>query len=177
MAWIGAIVSAVVADASSGSGGGMSPTQAQQMVDPFAQYRAQYGQQLNTLMANPGSVTTLPGYQAQEAAGTNVLQRQLAATGQNQSGAEQVALSQYGQQFERQAFQDQYSRLSQLSGASTPPTQGGMAGVQQAQSNQTNASQFGGAIGSAVAPQIGNWFSNWSGGGASATGAASSTGF
>lgn len=164
MAIMAAVASSLV---SSMLAPGMSPGQAQQMVDPFAQYRGQYGQQLNQLMTNPASVTTLPGYQAQLAQGTNTLERQLAATGQQQSGQEQIALNTYGQQFQRQAFQDQFNVLSQLSGASTSPAAGGAAGVQQGQYNQAMASQFGGAIGSGISNWVNspgssnpNWFSS-----------------
>lgn len=99
------------------SGGGMSSSQAAQMADPFMQYRGQFGQQLVSLMNDPSSVKNLPGYQFAYDQGLNSLQRGMAATGQVQSGAEQIALSQYGEQFANQYFADQFNRLALLSGA------------------------------------------------------------
>jgi hypothetical protein len=163
MAIVGSIVGAVLSSAIGGAmagGGGTSGTQAQTMVDPFAPYRGDYAKQLNSLMTNPSSVATLPGYQASLNQGTNTLNRELAATGRNQSGAEQVALSQYGQQFQSQAFNDQFQKLSVLSGASANPASGGMAGVGQNNQNQTSANQFGGGIASAVAPAISSWLTS-----------------
>ena len=98
-------------------GGGMSSSQAAQMADPFMQYRGQFGQQLVSLMNDPSSVKNLPGYQFSYNQGLNSLQRGMAATGQIQSGAEQTALSQYGEQFANQYFTDQFNRLALLSGA------------------------------------------------------------
>ena len=99
------------------SGGGVSSGQAAQMADPFMQYRGQFGQQLVSLMNDPSSVKNLPGYQFSYNQGLNSLQRGMAATGQVQSGAEQIALSQYGEQFANQYFTDQFNRLALLSGA------------------------------------------------------------
>ena len=155
MAIVSSIVGAVISSALSG-GGSVSSGQAQQMVDPFASYRGEYASQLNNLMSNPASVATLPGYQASLNQGTNNLNRELAATGRKQSGAEQVALSQYGQQFQRQVFEDQYNKLATLSGASASPAAGGISGINAGNQNQTNANQFAGA----VAPSISNWLTS-----------------
>ena len=160
MSVMASVAAALVTSMMSG-GGGTSGQQAQQMVDPFAAYRGQYGQQLNQLMQNPSSVASLPGYQAAEQAGSANLQRSMAATGQTQSGAEQGALARYGQQFQQSAFNDQYTKLAQLSGASAGPGAGGTAGVDQANLNSKNASQLGGAIGSAIGPGMSNTISSW----------------
>ena len=148
--WAGVASAAAGSLFNSMSGSNMSPGQAQQMTDPFSQYRGMYGQQLNSLMQNPASVQTLPGYQASMAQGSNNLQRSMSASGQQQSGAEQIALSNYGQQFQTQAFQQQFNNLSSLSGAGANPANGGMAGVRTAMNNQNNNSALGGMFGPAL---------------------------
>lgn len=101
----------------SGGGGGVSSSQAAQMADPFMRYRGQFGSQLVNLMNDPSSVKNLPGYQFAYNQGLQSLQRGMAATGQVQSGNEQIALQQYGEQFANQYFTDQFNRLALLSGA------------------------------------------------------------
>ncbi len=89
--------------------------------DPFAQYRGQYANQLNQLMANPASITSTPGYQFNMQQGQQALNRQAAQTGQQQSGAQQIALQQYNQGFAGSYLNNQLSQLSQLSGATQSP--------------------------------------------------------
>ena len=103
--------------------------------DPFAQYRGQYANQLNQLMANPASITSTPGYQFNMQQGQQALNRQAAQTGQQQSGAQQIALQQYGQGFSQNYLQNQLSQLSQLSGATQSPLSM-VAANQNAFSNQ-----------------------------------------
>lgn len=133
-AWVSAGVA--LYGALSGPGSGSSPQQAQQAVDPFAQYRQQYGQQLNALMATPSSVQNDPGFQAQLQQGAGQVTRNAAATGQNVSGAEQNALFQQGMTQQNQYFQQDLSNYMTLSGASAGPGAGGqaynIAGQQQA---------------------------------------------
>lgn len=81
--------------------------------DPYADQRAQYGQQLSALNANPGGVLpTLPGYQA----GMTAVERSMAANGYLGSGNMMAALQQYG----GNAFQQESARLSGLSGIDAP---------------------------------------------------------
>ena len=116
-----------------GAGGGINPfqigaglygmelsNQTRQQADPMAQYRAQYAQQLNALMQNPSSVTSLPGYQA----GLDAVQRSMAAQGYTGSGNMMAALQNYGGQF----YQQQLSNLSSLAAPSAAGTQGNIAG-------------------------------------------------
>jgi len=102
--------------------------------DPFANYRTGYASLLNNLMANPGAVTSLPGYQFNLQQGQEGLNRQAAQTGQQASGAQQIALQNYNQNFSNSYLNTQLSQLSQLSGASQNP----LSVVGQ---NQLNAQQ------------------------------------
>ena len=123
-------------------GGGSSGQQAQQMVDPFAQYRPQYASQLNTLMQNPNSVQQLPGYQAQMDQGTQAIQRQQASMGGTQSGAEKMALQTFAGGQQNQFFQQQLGNLGSLSGGTSSQVQvaGGQAGAYSANLASTTAS-------------------------------------
>ena len=91
--------------------------QASQTADPFSQQRGQYQQQLQALMANPGSVTQSPGYQAQLEQGLQALQRTQGAQGFLGSGNAQQQNAQYAMQLQNQFYQQQLQDLMQLSGA------------------------------------------------------------
>ncbi len=79
--------------------------------DPYAAYRGQAAQQLNTLMSNPATITDLPTYKARlEAAG-----RAAAANGFTGSGNALVAAADAG----GSAYQQEFENLAMLSGAST----------------------------------------------------------
>jgi hypothetical protein len=86
--------------------------------DPMAPYRAGYASQLASLMQNPGSITTMPGYQAGEIS----TQRSLASMGLLSSGAGEVAMQEYGGDF----FNNEVSQLSKLA---TLGSAGGQAGA------------------------------------------------
>ena len=91
------------------------------------QQQQQYGQQLQALMANPGSVTGIPGYEA----GMEAVRRSMAAQGYQGSGNMMAGLQQYGGQF----YQQQLQNLSNLQGSSS-----GMP------SFATGATQFGAGL-------------------------------
>jgi len=114
----------------------------QNAIDPFAPYRAQYAQQLNQLMSNPASVTSLPGYQFLQDQGMQTVQRGLSAQGKTVSGQEQLALQEQGQGLANKYLGDQYTRLAQLSGANASPGAGGTA-YNQVNANNQAASQAG----------------------------------
>lgn len=82
--------------------------QASQAADPWAKYRAQYGDQLNALMQNPNQVQNIPGYQA----GLQAVERSLASQGYQGSGNMMNALANYGGQF----YQQQLQNLANLAG-------------------------------------------------------------
>jgi len=92
--------------------------QASQAADPWARYRAQYGDQLNQLMQNPSQIQNIPGYEA----GMQAIQRSLAAQGYQGSGNMMNAMAQYGGNF----YQQQLQNLSSLAGVGN--TQLGLQG-------------------------------------------------
>lgn len=98
--------------------------------DPFGQYRGQYGDQLSRLTANPGSVTSLPGYQFQYDQGLQALMRQAAAGGQLGSGGMVAASQKYGQDYAQNFYSNEVNRLAQLAGAQFNPAGGAQIGAQ-----------------------------------------------
>jgi hypothetical protein len=86
--------------------------------DPFAQYRSGYAQQLQQLMANPSLVTSLPGYQFGMDQAQGALTKNLASQGLTGSGTAAQAITNQGQQYANQMYQQQLQTLSGLSGAS-----------------------------------------------------------
>ena len=98
-----------------------------QGLDAMAPYRAGYAAQLAQLNANPGSVTSLPGYQFGMDQGSQALQRAAAAQGYTGSGNAQIALQQYGQNYANQYLQQQQQYLAGLAGGSNPASVQGTA--------------------------------------------------
>ena len=125
---------------SSGGGGGSSGGGSGQY-DPYGQYRGQAATQLNTLMNNPSMAMSQPGYQQQLQQGMRTTQRGAAATGMLQSGAEQNALQNVGQNTFGSFYNSQLANLMQLSGATQSPAAAGMAQSQAATLAQSR--QFG----------------------------------
>jgi hypothetical protein len=131
-----------------GSGGGSTSSGT---YDPYGQYRGQAASQLNTLMDNPSLAMSQPGYQQTLQQGTNAAQRGAAATGQLQSGAEQAALQNIGQNTFGAYYNQQLANLMQLSGASQSPAAAGFAQQQAAtlaqNRNYQNLNQLTSTIG------------------------------
>ena len=84
--------------------------------DPFAQYRGFYGEQLQALEQNPGSITSRPGWRA----GLEGVDRQMAARGYYGSGNMDAARTRYAGDFYGQEMQ----RLAGLAGAGQTPGAG-----------------------------------------------------
>jgi hypothetical protein len=159
--WVSAGVAAIgVANqmgafgSSGGSGGG-----GQGQYDPYGQYRGQAATQLNTLMNNPSTAMSQPGYQQTLQQGTRAAQRGAAATGQLQSGAEQMALQDVGQSTFGSYYNQQLANLMQLSGASQSPAAAGFAQQQAATLAQNRGYQNLGQATSAIGA-FGNLFNN-----------------
>lgn len=93
-----------------------------QAQDPFGPQRGQYQQQLQGLMADPSSVTKMPGYQFGLDQGRTALQRAGAASGSG--GNEAIALAQYTPQYAQNFYNDEIKRLMTLSGANIGPSTG-----------------------------------------------------
>lgn len=167
MAWaaIGAAAVTVVGGAltSGGSGGGATMGANPQQYDPFQSYRPQYGVQLNQLMADPQSVTKMPGYQWELQQGQQATQRAMAAQGKNLSGAEMLALQQQGQGLAGQYYDRRLQTLMQLSGAGQSAASGYAAGVSGSQNYMQNMTGLAG-VGTALGTAFGNWMNTPSGG-------------
>jgi len=114
--------------------------------NPFGPYRAQYAQQLQTLMSNPGSVTQLPGYQYGMDQATQATARQMAAGGYLGSGNEAVALMNTGLGYSTNVYQTQLQNLAMLAGAGTVPnaTGAGLSAMSSgASQTQSGLNQLG----------------------------------
>lgn len=105
--------------------------------DPFRQYRPQYAEKLNALMADPSSIQDTPEY----AARMQSAQRQLAAQGYTGSGNALVEAANAGATVYQQAFDN----LAMLSGATATPGggYGTAAQLQQAGQDQKMSSIAG----------------------------------
>lgn len=85
--------------------------------DPFGPYRAGFGAQLQSLVQNPSSLTSTPGYQA----GLDAVTRNMAAQGYLGSGNMMAALAKYGEN----AYNQQAQLLASLAGANFNPANAG----------------------------------------------------
>jgi len=158
----GGIASAVVGSAlSSGSSGASGAAAA---ADPFASQRQQYQEQLSSLMKDPSSITSTPGYQFQLQQGLNAVNGQMASSGYLNSGNRLTALNQEGQNFASTQLQNQELFLAQLAGANVGnPSAAGSILQNQNTLNQQAAGTVGNQIGSAVTSGFNNAFSSGSG--------------
>ena len=86
-------------------------------LDPFGPSRSMYVDQLNQLMNNPSSVTSLPGYQFGLDQGEQALTRNLASQGLTGSGTAAAAIPEFAGEYASNAFQRQLQNLMSLSGA------------------------------------------------------------
>jgi len=132
-----------------------SPTgaQAQQMADPFSQYRANLGAMYAGAL-QPGAKTNIeamPGFSQYK---TGVLdpameaqQRKAASSGMLYSGNEAMALQKTGQQGYYGFMTDYLNRLAQGSGATQNPATAAGMGLAQTGINQQGFMQGMGALG------------------------------
>jgi hypothetical protein len=126
--------------------------QAVQAADPYAQYRPQAAQQLNSFMNNPNQISAVvnsPVGQAYQDAAA----RTMAAQGYTGSGNALVAAANAG----GQAYQQQFNNLAMLAGANYSPASAAQlqaqGGQQQNQNTQNSMGALGGLLGS-----IGSFF-------------------
>lgn len=129
-----------------------------------------YVSKLNDLMANPASVSKLPGYQFQLDQGEDAIARTMAGSGFRGSGNEAAALTTFAQGTASSAYQQQEQMLAGLSGLA--PTSAGQFGsnANGANGNSISASgqqfnQLGGLLAS-VGYMNGNSINqnqNWAG--------------
>ena len=146
-------------------GGGAGNTGGGQYYDPYASERPQYFAKLKELtgmgdQGNKGAINAVlnaPGYQGGLQQGERTLGRNLARTGQTESGAEKLAYGNLGQDYFTQQYQNLFNMYSGLSMATQAP-------LNMASQNQLNASQNQagwGAIAQGVGG-LGNIFSSTS---------------
>lgn len=146
----GGITNALGMGPGGGGGGGLPGG-----VDPYSSYRPQAAQELHDLMADPGQAFSLPGYQTQLQMGQQAVNRGMAKTGQLQSGAEQVALQDLGQNTFSSFYNSKLATLMQLSGASQNPAVAANAmsnsALADAQIRNANMNMFSSGIGGMTA--------------------------
>jgi hypothetical protein len=82
-----------------------------------------YYDQLNALRANPGQVTSLPGYQFNLNQGNEALARRMASMGYGSSGNLAIATQKYGQDYAAGVLGNEEQLLASQYGRATAPTQ------------------------------------------------------
>ena len=140
-----------------GGPGSISGSEAQQMADPFAPYRANLGQMYSGAL-QPGTgidVTRMPGYSQYTSGVLNpameASKRSAAASGLLYSGRESAALQDIGQRGYYGFMTDYLNRLAQGSGATVNPAQAAGLGISQNMANQAAFSQGLGGLGQGIA--------------------------
>lgn len=152
-----------------GGPGSISGSEAQQMADPFAPYRANLGQMYSGAL-QPGTgidITKMPGYEQYTTGVLNpameASKRSAAASGLMYSGRESAALQDIGQRGYYGFMTDYLNRLAQGSGATQNPATAGGLGITQNAANQQAFSQGLGGLGQGIAGLYGNSGGSYSG--------------
>lgn len=128
---------------------------------PYRQIGNEAAISLRDLIANPGSITSRPGYQFRYGEGVNALDRSAAARGMLYSGAQQRGIAEYGQNFATQELDNEYQRLMQRLGIGLQGTGMG-AGALGAQTqaaigrSEANSNRWNGVT-NAITGGIGNY--------------------
>jgi len=140
-----------------GGPGSISGSEAQQMADPFAPYRANLGQMYSGAL-QPGTgidITKMPGYDQYTTGVLNpameASKRSAAASGLMYSGRESAALGDIAGRGYYGFMTDYLNRLAQGSGATQNPAQAGGLGISQNMANQAAFSQGLGGLGQGIA--------------------------
>jgi hypothetical protein len=107
-----------------------------------------YAQQLAKLIADPSSISSLPGYQFQLQQGSEAVARQMAASGFLGSGNEAAALTQYGQGLASSFYGQQTGLLASLAGLTAPSSPSQLTGA-ATQAGQLNFNQIMAMLGQA----------------------------
>jgi hypothetical protein len=155
-----------------GPGKAATGTQAQNMADPFAPYRANMAQMYAGYMQPGGTtdITQMPGYSAFQ---TGVMdpaleasKRSAAKSGMLYSGNEMQALQKTGQQGYYGFMTDYLNRLATGAGAGYAPSQGAQIGLGQTAANQQAFSQGLGAVSTGLSGLYGTPNTTYGSGGA-----------
>lgn len=149
---VGLVGSMISGGSGSGSSGSSSQTQ---VYDPYAPYRGQAAQKLNTLMQNPGDASNTSYGQAMQQAAA----RTMAAQGYTGSGNALVAAANAG----GTAYQQEFNNLVTLSGAGQSPASAQSAANQQANYQQQQSNQMWGQVGQLVGQGINGYNSSAAG--------------
>lgn len=115
-------------------------------------------------------ITAMPGYQFGMNQGAQTLNRNMAASGQSQSGAQQVALSQYGQQYAGSFYNNMVSQLSAMAGVGQTPLSMANQNALNAQQNQAGWQGIGQGFGALNASGLFGSYANSGGGFSSGNG-------
>ena len=107
--------------------------------DPFAAYRPGYAAQLQGLMNNPSSITSMPGYQFGLDQGTSALTKNLASQGLTGSGTAASAITDNASRYAGNFYQQQIQTLSGLSGANMNNAGTSLAGQAAGMNLQNNS--------------------------------------
>lgn len=175
-AWIGAIGGAVSAGSSLFGGGNSGAQTAANASDPFASQRGQYQGMLSSLISNPSSITSNPGYQFGLQQSQNAVEGSSAASGMVNSGNVLNALSTNAQGYASQQLSNQELLLAQLSGANVgSPGEAGSILQGQNQSNQAALGTLGSQIGTSITNGFNSGFSGFGASGSENSGAASTS--
>ena len=148
----GAAATSLFSPDTSPQGGGVGSSGAASAADPFGSQRGTYQTLLAQMMTPGGFTPDDPSYKWRFDQGMDAVNRGTAAGGGVNSGGRLQALEAYGSGMASTEFQNQFTRLAQLSGATSgsPGTAGQILAGQQA-GQQANASAAGNTIGKAVA--------------------------
>jgi len=135
----------------------VSGAEAQQMADPFSQYRNNLGQMYNGYL-QPGAtsnIEAMPGFTQFNSGVLNpaleASKRTAAASGQLYSGGESAQLQKIGQQGYYGFMTDYLNRLATGSGAGAAPSTGAGIGLAQSGLNQQGVMQGIGGISTGLA--------------------------
>jgi len=85
-------------------------------------HQQEYYDRLNDLMANPGRVTSLPGYQFNLNQGSEALARRMASMGYGTSGNLALATQQFGSDYSKGVLGAEEQLLASQYGRASPPT-------------------------------------------------------
>lgn len=136
--------------------------------DPFYAQRPQYQAMLKGLMTDPNSIQETPSYRFRFDQGQNALERSLSAKGYLGSGNLMHDLQNYGQGMASQEYENQFGRLSQLSGAGFGPgsagsiyQQGANQSIAQNQQTWGNLGTVGRVVGDMATNNTSPMFSNY----------------
>lgn len=98
--------------------------------NPFGAYRDQYAKQLQTLMANPTSVESDPGFTGSRDQALQQVQKSMAAQGYKGSGNMAAGLYDRSNNFELDYINNKENQLAQLAGAGIAPNYSGAVSAQ-----------------------------------------------